>query len=414
MANINREHNRIAVSGNLLDSDLHFLLANVHHAIERAQFDDIVLDFRNCSAAFQSSMLGVCAQALAYRESNINFELAPPNNAALRKLFSNANWAYLIDPRRYAPSSFRGYTQVPAIRYRNSDEQSQAVERILNVILGAVTDIDRRDFAAFEWSIYEIMDNVLTHAESKVGGLVQVSTFQKTRKRIQYIVADAGSTIPTTLRSGHPKIGSDAEALDRAIREGITRDKALGQGNGLFGSYQICSHCKGRFEIDSGHAILRFRNEELHVHSSSIPFSGTLVVAEIDLSNPGLLAEALRFQGEPHNPVDTIELNYELEKSDCLKFVMKEESMSFGSRPAGTPVRNKLINLYEMGAHNKIYVDFREIPIVSSSFADEVFGKLFVQLGPVAFVNAFEIVNAAPTVSQLIDRAIRQRMRDSR
>ena len=60
----------------------------------------------------------------------------------------------------------------------------------------------------------------------------------------------------------------------------------------------------------------------------------------------------------------------------------------------------------------KGYVDFRDIPLVSSSFADEVFGKLFVELGPIAFMQAFEIVNAAPTVSQLIDRAIGQRMKD--
>lgn len=123
---------------------------------------------------------------------------------------------------------------------------------------------------------------------------------------------------------------------------------------------------------------------------------------------------ALKFEGKVYQPTDRIELNYELEQSDRLKFVMVEESTSFGSRPAGTPVRNKLKNLYEMGGHSKIYVDCRGIPLISSSFADEVFGKLFLELGPVAFMQSFEVVNAAPTVSQLVDRAIMQRMRQSR
>lgn len=413
MANIDRDTNKVTIVGSLADSDLYIILACLHHAVEQNEYQDIILDFSDCSAAFQSSMLGLCAQVLRYKERNVDFDLVLPNQPRLARLFKNANWAHILDPRNHGPSTFKGYTQVPAIQYRDPDTQHSAVRRILDVILGAVSDMSRGDFAAFEWSIYEIMDNVLTHSDSTIGGLVQVSTFQKTRKRIQFIVADAGAGIPRTLREGHPEIISDAQALDSAIREGVTRDKAVGQGNGLFGSYQICSHCNGHFEVDSGNGILRFKDHSLHVNTSKIPFAGTMVVAEMDFSDPKLLAEALQFQGKRHQPVDIIELNYELEEGNCLKFIMNEESRSFGSRPAGTPIRNKLKNIYEMGGHNKVYVDFRDVPLVSSSFADEVFGKLFLDLGPLAFMQAFEIVNAMPTVASLIDRAIGQRVKHS-
>ena len=410
MAEISRENERIYVEGRLADSDLHYLLANIYNGIEKSGYQDLTLDFSACERAYQSTMLGVCAQALAYRDAHIDFTLIPPRNANLARLFRNSNWGNLIDPRGHEPSSFSGHTHVPATNYRSPRDQYNAVKRITDVILGAVQGLERTDFAAFEWAINEVMDNVLTHSKSNTGGLVQVSTFKSSSRAIQFIVADAGIGIPTTLREGHPDIDSDTEALDRAIREGVTRDATLGQGNGLFGTYQICTQSRGRFRLESGHAVLVFHDGDLQIMNTAIPYAGTLVVADIDFSNPGLLGQALKFKGRLHKPADVIELNYELEHSENLRFVLEEESDSFGNRPAGTPVRTKLMNLTTMGTGQKLFVDLRGIPIVSSSFADEVFGKLFVELGPMRFSQAIELVNVEPTVAQLIDRAIAQRM----
>ena len=57
-----------------------------------------------------------------------------------------------------------------------------------------------------------------------------------------------------------------------------------------------------------------------------------------------------------------------------------------------------------------IYIDFSDVALVSSSFADEVVGKLFVELGPLAFMQRFAFRNVAPTVKQLVDKAISQRI----
>ena len=46
----------------------------------------------------------------------------------------------------------------------------------------------RADFAAFEWSVNELTDNVLVHSEPRIGGIVQVSTFHKMSKRVQFVV----------------------------------------------------------------------------------------------------------------------------------------------------------------------------------------------------------------------------------
>ena len=406
---VDRNGNEIVVVGDL--DDFHRFLSLIHVAIEKAGYLELVLNLESCTAAFQNSMLSVCAQVMAYRNAGIEFSLKPPTSARLRNLFRNTGWGYFLDPHKFDPSNFRGHSRIPATQYATPGEQQNAVNKIVNVILGVIPDMQRSDFAAFEWSVNEITDNVLVHAQSPIGGLVQVSTFEKYRKQVQFVVADAGIGIPATLKQGYPDITSDTDALDRAIREGITRDKKIGQGNGLFGSYQICSKCHGYFGVHSGHARLEYRDSAgLSISNEKIPYSGTLVVATIDFSQPKLLEEALRIKGQKYHPIDFVETEYERNSEGRLVFCLSKESSSFGSRVAGKPIRTKLANLMRMGASEKIYIDLEGIPIMSSSFADEAFGKLFLEAGPVAFMQRFEFVNVMETVQQLINKAIAQRM----
>ena len=42
----------------------------------------------------------------------------------------------------------------------------------------------------------------------------------------------------------------------------------------------------------------------------------------------------------------------------------------------------------------------------ASPFADEAFGKLFLQFGPVRFMQCVKLVNMADTVESLVNKAI--------
>lgn len=64
-----------------------------------------------------------------------------------------------------------------------------------------------------------------------------------------------------------------------------------------------------------------------------------------------------------------------------------------------------------MAGSDVIVIDFSGIGVVSSSFADEVFGRLFVKMGPGAFMRRIEMRNVDSIVEGLIDRAIVQRTR---
>ena len=409
MSTVFRQENHIVVKGDLYD--FHRLLSQIHQAIENAEYKDIVLDMEECTSAFPGPMLSLCAQVLAYRNAGIDFTLKAPKNMKLFNLFKNANWNHLLDPKNFEKSQFRGHSRIPATQYQTPSEQNEAVNKIVNVILGAIPDMQRKDFAAFEWAINEITDNVLVHSSSSIGGLVQVSTFKRNSKQVQFVVADAGIGIPKSLRLGRPELTSDTDALDQAIREGVTRDTKVGQGNGLFGSYQICSLCEGHFRIDAGNAKLEFHNKKgLSISNERIPYGGTMVEATIDFTQQGLLEKALNFKGKEHSPIDFVEVEYEKNEDGSIHFIVEQEAQSFGSRVSGKPVRTKLSNLEQMISDSQIVVDLKNIPIMSSSFADEAFGKLFMQTGALTFMSKFRFINVMPTVQQLIDKAIAQRM----
>jgi anti-sigma regulatory factor (Ser/Thr protein kinase)/anti-anti-sigma regulatory factor len=406
---VSRNGNSISVIGPLLD--FRRFLSEVHKSIINAGYTDIVFDFSKCTSAFQSSMLAICAQTMRYTNEGILFELKMPEVSTLSNLFKNTNWAHLIDSKNYMPSVFRGHTRIPATQYKNANEQQKAVNKIANTILGAIPDLKREDFAAFEWAINEITDNVLVHSNSPIGGLVQISTFQRKRKQVEFVVADAGLSIPQTLRDGRPEILSDTDALDKAIREGVTRDKSVGQGNGLFGSYQVCSESRGKFEINSSHGKLFYdESRGLHIANEVIPYSGTLVSATIDFSVPHLLENALKFDGKKYKPNDYVENHYETGGEGEICINLLNEAESFGSRVAGTPIRIKIKNMIRIEDVNQIIIDLDGISLISSSFADEVFAKLFLEIGPMEFMKKIKITNSMATVKSLIDKAITQRM----
>lgn len=355
-------------------------------------------------------MLSICAQCLSYWKSGIDISLKTPSDPTMAKLFINTNWAHLIDMRGYDPSRYRGYTHAPAIRFSNANEQALAVDKMLDILLAAIQHFKRDDIRYIEWAINEITDNVINHSSSNVGGILQVTNMRQ-REQIEIVVADAGHGIPGTLRATHPEFQTDAEALDAAIREGVTRDKRIGQGNGLYGTWSICQKTNGIFSIFSGVASL-FSPEEgnVQISNNSIPYSGAVVSARIGYSSTFDLSRALTFSGKPHIPTDYIDTHFDLDDSGNATFFLKNESVGFGSRAAGDPVRRKLISLLGFQDNIRILIDLSDVVLVSSSYADEVFGKLFVELGPVGFMTRVELKNVDPLVKNLIDRAIIQRM----
>jgi len=146
-----------------------------------------------------------------------------------------------------------------------------------------------------------------------------------------------------------------------------------------------------------------------YIRPETIPVIGSLIVARISYGKALSLEEALKFGGKSHDPVDHVQIAYEEDEDGLVVFPLAREAQGFGSRAAGMPLRQKLKNLLRICNGKRIRLDFSDVPIISSSFADEVFGKLFAELGPLDFMKAFEFRKVDATIQGLINKAIEQR-----
>jgi hypothetical protein len=62
---------------------------------------------------------------------------------------------------------------------------------------------------------------------------------------------------------------------------------------------------------------------------------------------------------------------------------------------------------------NPVEFDFEGVNLISSSFADEVFGNIYKEVGPIKFGAICKFKNISTTIQSLLDRAIMQRMHEN-
>ncbi len=407
MIRVEAEGNVVRVVGALGLADYKRVLATLYNVTANKGYEEIKIDLTGLTSAFAGPTLAVGADLARLRDSGVDVEVLFPTDERLWRLFRNAGWLKLLAPSEEPPPSYRSDRHVPVVNFRTADEQFDAVNRMIDAVLASLPGLTRHDLGALEWAINEVSDNVLAHAQSPVGGLVQLSAFAEQR-RVELTVADAGAGIPGTLRQALPELRPDSRALEKAVQEGVTRSKAIGRGNGLYGTLEIARVSHGYIHIHSGYGRLRCEDDELALDDDSIPFHGTLVVVSLDCADPGALGRALRFDGEQHEPLDVVDMRFATEEGD-IQFIIARDSPSIGSREAGEAFRTKIENLLEMRPGSRLVLDFAGVAIVSSSFADEVIGKLFAKLGPLGFMSRVVLKGVSPTVRGLLDRALMQR-----
>lgn len=381
------------------------ICAGLHQLIAERGYSQVTLDFSESSIVSEAVMLPILPTISKYRESHgVSFDIVLPRTYELYRLFDNANWGFFIDPSRFSENPQRK-DQVPAQQFDNTAIMNQLVSNIVSLVLKR-TEVDRSTLHTVEWSLYELMENVISHAESEVGGFVQATAFEN---RVEFIVADAGIGIPRSLG-----IRDDEQALLLSIAEGHTRDSNSNAGNGLFGSFRAASLSGSQFEILSynGHLYYDQNRDAVQTRQERVPYIGTSVRCGIGLSEPDLLHKALSFTGTLHKPAGYIELEFENDEGEIVFRVKDHAGEDTGSRAGGIRCRRLIENL--LLDEPRVTIDFADVPVISSSFADEVFGRLFVDLGPRAFMSRIQIRRANATVDGLIDRAILQRTRLSR
>lgn len=261
----------------------------------------------------------------------------------------------------------------------------------------------------FEWSINEVLDNVLQHS-SKSFGYVMGQVNPKT-KHFVFCVYDTGQGIYNSLLSSavhKPK--NPVEALKLAVSEGVTRDKKIGQGNGLWGLHQIVSENTGILNIVSNSACYNLTNNRFQTFDDVPQLlydNGCIVDFQIVYSKEISISKALGGYEPVNLKLESLEDN-----AGNIRIDLRGKESGVGTRKSGEKIRNELVNIYKQTSKS-ITLDFANVNIVSSSFADELIGKLVTEFGFYGFNNLFKLKTMNFNVQSIVQRSVAQRMMES-
>jgi len=133
----------------------------------------------------------------------------------------------------------------------------------------------------------------------------------------------------------------------------------------------------------------------------------TIVSFNLNLSKDISIKEALGGHELTDMYIENMEDEY-----DRVVFKIVDATSGTGTRQSGLKLKNEIINLYKK-TKKPILIDFAEIGIVSSSFADEFIGKMVIDLGFFQFQQIFTLINMNTTIQSIVQRSLSQRMAES-
>lgn len=261
------------------------------------------------------------------------------------------------------------------------------------------------------WCINEVMDNVLVHSQSPHG--LVMAQYHAAQKHIVFCIYDSGVGIYNTMSNSTHKPTSEIDALSLAIQEGVGDGK--GQGNGLFGLFQIVHDNKGRLTITSGASSLMLQQNGELKKFTQIPFIGysnraTTIDFQLDLSKSIDIKRLFSSIGG----FDCLDIRIDnmLDDSNYVVYDVFQNGKGTATREAGEYIRLDVENILRRDQRGVI-LDFSNVKTVSSSFVDELVSKMVLDLGFVTFNMTIRLANMNPEISFLCDRAIYMRIADT-
>jgi len=386
-------------------------LRNISLAYKKG-FKEVLVDFSKVTHSYPNGMVPIISTIDFYKSKDIIFKIKLPRDIHVKELFISTNWAHLLLPKEIQEQSTKYFKHLAAKRFIDFQQQQDVVNEFMDIVTRNII-LNKDIITALEWSINEITDNVLNHSDAKQGGIIQISSYPQNR-RISFAVADSGRGIRKSLQESYPDIISDSVAIGEAVKSGVTRNPQYGQGNGLAGTLRIADLTKGSFSIISGKGQFNYYDgkAERKNRENELYYNGTIVAADIfDKNEEFSIEKALEFgSSKGGNTPNIIELNYLNDDCKSFNFKMKNESTGFGNRPIGRQLRTKVTNILNNEENIPIHVDWEGIPVISSSFADEFMGKLFLELGPLLFSSRVRNTKMEKLIHGLLDKAITQRL----
>lgn len=137
---------------------------------------------------------------------------------------------------------------VPEIFTFDSESINDECNSLISNLL-KIHDIELSVVQSFNYCLYELLDNVLTHSGKYSG--VLLSRYSEEKKQIQVLVADDGIGIHKSLMENDLyKDFSEKQALQHVILDKVTDGK--GMGFGLYSTKNLITFASGTLVIASG------------------------------------------------------------------------------------------------------------------------------------------------------------------
>ena len=289
-------------------------------------------------------------------------------------------------------------------RFENSND-------INSLVISFVEEISKQAVCqegvieGLEWCLNEIMDNVLQHSSIANGYIM--GQIHKSTKHIAFCIFDTGQGIFNSLRNSKHSPRSPIDAITLAVKEGVTRDSTIGQGNGMWGLHNIVKENSGVLVITSHSASYKARKDEIKTFQNLPVISnrvGSVTIDfQIDFDKGISLPKALGSR--------PINLRHEALEDDKgnISYRVSEKSSGTGTRQSGERMRNEIINI-RRETERVIEIDFQGVSVISSSFADELIGKLIAEYGLFGFMQIFKLKNMNEIIQSITNRSVSQRM----
>lgn len=373
----------------------------LYSATNQRGYNEVTLDLSFVDRAYPNGMVPIICEIELYLKQGYIFEIIPPRDSVLLALFHRNGWLYYMDKNACDEPKTSGFSNLPLQRFSTDEELNDIVNKAVEVCLQQLVFAEGVP-QAFEWALNEIAGNILIHSQSD-SGWIQVVTY-KDNHQLALIVCDSGIGIPKSMSALYT-FKNDQEALEMAMRKGITSNPKFGQGNGLAGSLAIAQHSQGQFALTSQKGRVWVADGKVEAASHFPPYSGTCVEMQFATDKQINLPKALW----GHDPVDYMEIKFEDDKGD-LVFRLRDYASSFGNRITGGRIKNLVVNLLKQNPGQAVEIVMDEVGVISSSFADELFGKLFVEMGPIDFSRLIKFKGMNPTCKSIIDISISQRI----
>ena len=298
-------------------------------------------------------------------------------------------------------------------RYSSEGEAQKLANLFVDALLDSVP-CEAGVVDTFNWCLYEVMDNVFQHSGAEAGFVMM--QMHRAHRRCVISIGDTGGGIQRSLALSQQssldklRIRDARGAIDYAVQQGVTSKGKANQGNGLFGLARASEINGGRLRIVSGRGI--WSNDPQAPGSTDLTrpvlepseHHATLVDWQLECASPVRIDEALGRDAGSETILERIEVP---EGYHHVRVLEIEEAL--GSRAKGAEIRTRLQNYLAAGAE-MIVMDFSGVGVISSSFADEVLGKLAVEMGELEFRRRIFVDSASVTNRGLIEGAIARRL----